>query len=376
MPLILLIIALIACAAPQTKRPTISSPELLDEMVYQIEPAFQYAKRLEARIDSIAEPILWNNSEMCGSNIRYRYGFYYTDKVYVHKSEMSDVHKRLFLRYYKLSHIPKLPIIIGIVPDSPADRGGLKVGDTIVKIDSTFIQSYTKRVQREIHGTKRIDYTPKSNFIEALEGSITKHKPVTFVVRRNNREIKVVMQSKPTCDYNISVVEGGGVNAWTNGKSVWVSSGMLEFANDNELAMVIAHEIAHCTGGHISKKRANALTGWLIGTIVQTSIEVATNTINRTSDLGRSGMMVGAAAHSQAFEQEADYIGMYLMSRAGYPTKGVEDFWRRISEKDPMGANSLAGTHPPTSYRYLLIAKTHKEIEFKKSNGLPILPNK
>ena len=182
------------------------------------------------------------------------------------------------------------------------------------------------------------------------------------------------MKSTATCNYFASVVDNGTVNAWTDGSHIYVASGMLDFASDNDLALVVAHEMAHCTEGHITKKKTNILTGLALGTAAQMVLSSQGAWYGQT--LGSDLAKYGASRHSQAFEEEADYVGMYIMARAGYSTKGVEGFWRRMAESNPIGSNSLAGTHPPTSKRYLLLAKTHHEIELKKRKGESLIPSR
>ena len=84
----------------------------------------------------------------------------------------------------------------------------------------------------------------------------------------------------------------------------------------------------------------------------------------------------GQEAFSQGFEAEADYVGLYMLARAGYETESAANFWRKMAEKMPAQSNSLTGTHPPTAYRYLMLAKTHAEIEKKKAAKKNLLPER
>ena len=86
------------------------------------------------------------------------------------------------------------------------------------------------------------------------------------------------------------------------------------------------------------------------------------------------GGQIGVAQYSVAFEQEADYVGMYFMERAGYSTTGVAHFWRRMAAE---GATSVSRrtSHPSSPERFLAIERTQAEIATKKARNLPLVPN-
>ena len=52
----------------------------------------------------------------------------------------------------------------------------------------------------------------------------------------------------------------------------------------------------------------------------------------QTDEYSDAGAQIGVAAFSQAFELEADYVGLYILARAGYPTKNAAAFWRKMAE--------------------------------------------
>lgn len=80
---------------------------------------------------------------------------------------------------------------------------------------------------------------------------------------------------------------------------------------------------------------------------------------------------------SQDFEREADYVGMYLLARAGVNTSGVGEFWRRIAAEYPQNIKgSFTHTHPATAERYINIDAAHTEIGDKLLKGLPLLPER
>src|ERR1041385_1785203 len=63
--------------------------------------------------------------------------------------------------------------------------------------------------------------------------------------------IRFVFAAK-TDQVKASQINLDAVNAWTDGKTVWITRGMLRFLkSDDELATVLGHEVGHALRGHI-----------------------------------------------------------------------------------------------------------------------------
>jgi metalloendopeptidase OMA1, mitochondrial len=106
-------------------------------------------------------------------------------------------------------------------------------------------------------------------------------------------------------EWQYCVIESGQINAFCMpGGKIGVFTGLLRLAeNDDQLAAVIAHEVAHAVAHHISER------------------------IARSHDLGR-GLM--ALSFDREQELEADHIGAFLMTFAGYSPHGAVTFWQEM----------------------------------------------
>ena len=185
------------------------------------------------------------------------------------------------------------------------------------------------------------------------------------------------------CAYNISITEGKknaqgvvepdtSLNAYADGDSVHISPAMVRFAaRDNELALIIAHEFAHKIMRHVDGKKRNALLGTLLG--VAADMAAASQGYDSQGQFGQLGMGIGANAYSPAFESEADYIGLYILARAGYDYHKAPEFWRRMSVENPQ-AIYTGRTHPSNAARYVNMNKIIAEIDAKKAQNLPLVP--
>jgi predicted Zn-dependent protease len=81
-----------------------------------------------------------------------------------------------------------------------------------------------------------------------------------------------------------------------------------------------------------------------------------------------------AGAYSQEFEAEADYVGLYVIARAGYRIDDAANFWRRMAISSP-GSVTMTGDHPATPERFVALQAAVKEIEAKTAQGQPLVPN-
>lgn len=154
----------------------------------------------------------------------------------------------------------------------------------------------------------------------------------------------------------------GAANAFTDGRNIAVLSGMLDETDDNdELAFVIAHEMAHVSLRHVQKSQNNRLLGAVLGALVGGTVDGLLGTTGSGRDLAALGAESGTVAFSMEFEREADYVAVALMVRAGFdPAAGVR-FWERLLETERgLGYSS---THPSYVSRALSIQLAIETIE-------------
>ena len=127
------------------------------------------------------------------------------------------------------------------------------------------------------------------------------------------------------------------VNAFASSKGVLITTGMIRFCEtDKELALVVGHEIAHIALGHLTKSVVNSIPGIILDVIILILAGV---------DTGGAFGGLSKLVFSKAFEQEADYAGLYILARAGYDITGAADFFRRMAVEHT-GSSSAAGEFP------------------------------
>ena len=121
--------------------------------------------------------------------------------------------------------------------------------------------------------------------------------------------------------------------------------------NNDELAFIMGHEVAHHIRGHLAKTQDSALTGALLGGLLATLAGGSGATIDTAQNLGAS---VGARSYSKEFELEADRLGTIIAFRAGYDPLLGAAFFTRI----PDPGDRFLGTHPPNGARIQTVQQT------------------
>ena len=135
---------------------------------------------------------------------------------------------------------------------------------------------------------------------------------------------------------------------------------------DKELQFILSHELAHNSEKHISKRVNNSILGTIL------DVAAASAGVNTRGTFGN----IGAQMYSQDFEREADYISMYILALAEIDTRGVENFWRRLSAENPRSIDSYNSSHPTSPERWANIVATRKEIEYKINNNIELVPER
>lgn len=181
-----------------------------------------------------------------------------------------------------------------------------------------------------------------------------------------------ILTNAGMCVYDVELSKAEGVNASADGKKINVTISMMRFIrSDDELAVVIGHELAHNIMGHVAAQTQNAYMGSVVGMMVDTL--AASQGIKTHSLFAKNGALQGKQAYSVAFEKEADYVGLYITAIAGYNIEVAPDFWRRMSIKNPE-AIVVSSTHPTNPERTVMLEKTIAEIERKEKQQLPLVP--
>jgi predicted Zn-dependent protease len=152
------------------------------------------------------------------------------------------------------------------------------------------------------------------------------------------------------------------VNAWTDGEGVWITRGMMRFLrDDDERAIVLAHEMAHAYRGHMVYMRAKQALGLALAIPA---------TIFGGQAAGQLALML-VEASTKKFdrdqEREADLYGLIAVDKAGFDPSLAKDLFRRMAIEMPESAEQGFLSSHPTSVERLIamerVAETLKKGE-------------
>jgi hypothetical protein len=286
-------------------------------------PAVQGLLADQLRLFRVGYPLLRAARDLCREDTRYAPGLFA-----VNRYTLGNLAS--FAPAYGIGDEVTL---LAVVPDGPAGKAGLASGDVVISVNGEPGPTDAQRT---------------GDFMGKMADLNRAGQPLEFTVRRGEATLKATVHPEPVCGYSVQPYEETRVKATADGKHrIIVSLGMMKFAaTDPELALVVAHEIAHNALGHYDA--------------VQRLLSSAPP---------RAGI---SAASSQAFETEADYVGLYLMAKAGIPIGSVPRFLERNAAYI---GDDHAATHPSNSARLAAARKTVDEIERKRAAGLPLSPD-
>lgn len=195
--------------------------------------------------------------------------------------------------------------VAAVVPSGPAALAGIVPGDGLAAIGANVLDLTNEPDERPTY--KRVLQ------VKALAGqllSVSGRLPLTLV--RNQQRIAKKFEPPLICPSDFQVDTNSNLDAGANGSIVRVTSAMMEYvANDDELAAVVAHELAHNLLAH--RIRLSAVKPRKMQAILATEIE-------------------------------ADRLSVWLMTNAGYDPNAALRFWKRFGKQYGLGIFT-EGTH-------------------------------
>jgi Zn-dependent protease with chaperone function len=150
----------------------------------------------------------------------------------------------------------------------------------------------------------------------------------------------------PLNEVKVGILDSADINAANaGGGEFYVTMGLLEKANDDQLRGVLAHEIAHADLGHVAKAQAIG-TGLNIGMILLDQILPGSGAV--TPYVADLGVM---KPFSRKEEYEADAHGVEILKRSGYNGKQVMDTTLKWLLQSSGPSGGFFTTHPGTEDR-------------------------
>lgn len=245
----------------------------------------------------------------------------------------------------------------------------LTITTLIMIAGCTYKTPYTNRSQMIFMSQKEEMALGEKSYKESLSQSkiITGTKDAIRIKTIGARIAKVANRNDFQWEFNL--VEDEAVNAFClPGGKVVVYTGILKMAkNDDQLATVISHEIAHALARHGAERMSQNMVqqgvGMIGNIVVGATAPQYQNAFNMAYGAGSNlGVML---PYGRLQESEADEIGIYLMYNAGYNISEAIKFWENMNE-GKSDRSDFFSTHPSSDTRISDIQKIINKINKDK----------
>lgn len=210
------------------------------------------------------------------------------------------------------------PGIVSVVEDGPAARAGLSAGDVLLAINGI---SFTVPAAKPAEGNAGQRRLAMERSDQLIADALTRGQ-ATLTVLRGGAEKRILLGSVAGCSARVRLARSPQFNAFASRGYAIVTTAMLDFVrSDDELAIILGHEMAHVVLGHDPKP-------------------------------GRRSVV-------RAQEQAADRLGLRLAWAAGYDISAAIPFWRRLAAR---GGPHLFNDHPGLAERDEIVRETISDL--------------
>lgn len=228
------------------------------------------------------------------------------------------------------------PGVLSVVPGSPAARSGLIAGDVLLSVNALPFDAPAQLAEEP-------DSKERRKLIERSEARFEEQLrlgPARLEILREGRRMTLSLEPILGCEVRGRLARSSQANAFADGRFAIMTTRLLEFVeNEDELAVVMAHEIAHNMLGHPARLESQKVPRGLL------------------RGFGKN------AARVHATEEEADRLSLKLLWAAGYDVNAAIPFWRRLYARyNPIPLPKLLRTHPNLGARERMIRETIAEL--------------
>ena len=171
--------------------------------------------------------------------------------------------------------------------------------------------------------------------------------------------------------YHFALLNTREINAWTTpGGVIFITRGLFNLTeNEDELAAVIAHEIAHCVVKDplkaIKSNRLQKFGAFVAGRTIKDQLgssEVINILNGCVVDITGTLLVRG---YSRKIERKADLMALSILRRAGYNANSLRTVLKRLL-KFQKDRKDIFSTHPRTGKRLEIINAELKNKKFRK----------
>lgn len=237
------------------------------------------------------------------------------------------------------------PGVEAVVAGSPAALAGVVAGDRLLSIDGK-----PTTTLNTTGSSRNGSFAAMEALLARLDQAFAAGS-ATLGIDPVGQHRDLTITGIAGCASQVQLVPGRAHNAGADGKFVTLSTAVVDdVRDDDELAFLVAHEFSHNILGHRVRLEGEGVSRGFLGSF------------------GAS------AAKTRRTEEEADYLGLYLMASAGYDVTAIAPFWRRFDYQHGFGIFTDA-THLNGGDRARFLQLTADQIATLRQRGEDAKPD-
>jgi len=156
--------------------------------------------------------------------------------------------------------------------------------------------------------------------------------------------------------WEFNLVEDKTINAWCmpGGKVVFYTGILPIAANEDGIAAIMGHEVAHAFAKHGQERMSTGTIAQLGGVATQIATGMAINDPKKAQMWNMAygiTSQLGQLKFSRTHETEADRLGQIFMIMAGYNGEEASKVWVRMSQRGGQAPPEFMSTHPSNQSR-------------------------
>ncbi len=264
--------------------------------------SFEALRQQDLRLARISEQIMQANAGLCTETMPLT-------GIILHSA---DQYSNGDPEWFANGHVA----ISALVAGSPAELAGLQANDGAVAIDGKWL--------REMHQAE--DAPLRDSVFDRLAG-IDASDGLVLTYRRGEIDRTLRLKARPGCRALVEILADTGSTALSDGRVVQISYGMATELDDEELALVFAHELAPSVLHHRRRREEAGVSKGLF------------------SEFGRNRRL------NRQVEIEADMLSVHLLANAGYDPHIAPQFWRSDAADNAGGGLLRSRIYPSRASR-------------------------
>lgn len=287
---------------------------------------------LDARVATIGHRLAVSGVDLCGDRV-------WLPGIALHDlSQYGAAYRATAIRAFGLDAGPG---VLALAEGGPAEQAGLRRDDIIVDLEGAALPGGEEAGTRTFERMEAI--------LDALDAAFADGAAMIGIMR-GGQALRIEVRGARGCASRFQLIPSRQLNALADGRYVQVTTAIGDYVgSDDELAAVLAHELAHNILRHRARLDAAGVQRGVLG------------------NFGRNARLI------RETEEEADRFGVYLLDRAGYDLDAALAFWERFGRR---GLNFIGSpTHGNWTGRIRLIREEVGNVRRARARGLRPMPD-